>query len=283
LPGVKPASFPRRRPPPLPSTAASGSLLRLIPPPLEEAGQAATAVAPLPELVATSRPAPAAAPQPAPIVVGGWPLAVALLGGVSLALASALVMVLREHRLEAHSDGTTSIARPEAERPPRRTQLQVGPPEIEREPELPPPLAEEGLPASLPVITTLPAVEVRGRRARTARPPETRADAAPPALGEPPGLLDRADDRRTALAAQILRRNRASLLACDRLAERRGELLRSGSRAEFRVRVDHDRAVVQVSGQGLSLQTLACYRSVASEWRLPQTGAAYSTVFSHVH
>ena len=86
------------------------------------------------------------------------------------------------------------------------------------------------------------------------------------------------------LAAQILRHNRASLAACDRLAERRGETLRSGSRAEFRVRVEDDgRATVQVSGQGISATTLTCYRSVATEWKLPQIGEAYSTVFAHVH
>ncbi len=260
---AEPAPPPRHSPPSLPG-ARGGSVLRLLPPPLERGLAAPAAALALP--VAAPPPAPLPAPQPIPIAVAArWPLAVALLGGISLALALALVMVLREQQHLARIEAAVG-------QPARRTQLHVGPPEIERHPELPPP---ESLPSSLPATTTLPAVEVRGRRERAPEPaPEPAPRSAPPREG----------DLKTVLAAQILRHNRASLEACDRLAERRGEILRAGSRAEFAVRVEEDgRATVQVSGQGLSAKTLACYRSVATEWKLPQIGEAYSTVFAHVH
>lgn len=260
----EPAPPPRHLPPALPAARATGgSLLRLLPSPEREGPLAATA----PALQAAAVPAPAPMPQPAPMPIPAaarWPLLVALLGGISLALAVALVLVLREHERLAHPGPAATVA--------RRTQLHVGPPEIERQPELSP-ASQEATPSSHPISTTLPTVEVRGRRGAAPPPPAVSATAEP-----------RESDLKTVLAAQILRHNRASLAACDRLAERRGETLRRGSRAEFRVRVEEDgRASIQVSGQGLSAATLTCYRSVATEWKLPQIGEAYSTVFAHVH
>jgi predicted Zn finger-like uncharacterized protein len=258
----EPAPPPRHLPPALPAArAAGGSLLRLLP---SERGGPLAAPAPVVQAVA---PAPAPVPQPVPAQIPAaarWPLLVALLGGISLALAVALVLVLREHERLAHP----GLAAP----PARRTQLHVGPPEIERQPELAP-ASQEAEPSSRPVSTTLPTVEVRGRRGAPPPPPTVTATPEP-----------RESDLKTVLAAQILRHNRGSLAACDRLAERRGETLRRGSRAEFRVRVEEDgRASIQVTGQGLSAATLTCYRSVATEWKLPQIGEAYSTVFAHVH
>jgi hypothetical protein len=92
------------------------------------------------------------------------------------------------------------------------------------------------------------------------------------------------DDAGTILASRVYRRNKSSLLACDRLAERRGESL-AGQRVTFLVETTASGAptVQIVDGEGLPSRLLACYRAVAHHWELPATGSPYATGFVHVH
>jgi hypothetical protein len=104
-----------------------------------------------------------------------------------------------------------------------------------------------------------------------------------------PGTLNvtfdarRSRDLDTAMASRIFRSNRASLIACDKIAERRGEST-SGVRAEFEVQVDaRGNGTVTVSADSGAAQLLSCYRAVVTQWKYPQTGAAYTVSFQHVH
>jgi hypothetical protein len=97
----------------------------------------------------------------------------------------------------------------------------------------------------------------------------------------PPKDAKATDELEQALASRIYRRNRNSLAACDRLAERRGEDLTG--RAEFEIKVDEKgKAAVTVRGEKLSGRTQACYRSMATTWEYPTTGEAYSVTFQHL-
>jgi len=90
------------------------------------------------------------------------------------------------------------------------------------------------------------------------------------------------DDADTILASRVYRRNKSSLLACDKLAERRGES-QDGQRATFLVEVDGSGPpTVTIDGQGLRPRLLSCYRAVVHHWELPATGSAYVTHFVHV-
>jgi len=114
--------------------------------------------------------------------------------------------------------------------------------------------------------------------------PTIKPDGGPDASALAAQLNTKTDDVKTVLALQVFRRNRSTLLACDQLAERRGETLRPGSRAEFRVRVEASgTAYVEVRGHQLSNAIISCYRAVASQWQFPKTSAAYTTTFQHVH
>ncbi len=85
------------------------------------------------------------------------------------------------------------------------------------------------------------------------------------------------------LASKVMRLNRSTLQACDRLAERRGEPL-AGGRAVFKIKVDaKGKAQVTVSGERLSARVVSCYRSVSRSWNIPKPGHAYNTAFWHVH
>jgi hypothetical protein len=88
----------------------------------------------------------------------------------------------------------------------------------------------------------------------------------------------------TALAARIFKANKSSILACDRLAERRGESL-GDLRVEFAIEVNADGrgTAVRVTGSGLSEPLRSCYRSMVAGWQYPKTGAAYQATFEHVH
>ena len=85
------------------------------------------------------------------------------------------------------------------------------------------------------------------------------------------------------LASRIYRRNKRTLLACDRLAQRRGESL-GNSRALFRIKLDAQGGKsVKVAGKGVEDRRLACYRVMATRWRLPRTRDGYRTEFQHIH
>jgi hypothetical protein len=92
------------------------------------------------------------------------------------------------------------------------------------------------------------------------------------------------DDADTILASRVYRRNKSSLLACDRLAERRGESL-DGQRVTFLIETNASGTptVQIVAGQRLPSRLLACYRAVAHHWELPATGSPYATGFVHIH
>jgi len=83
-----------------------------------------------------------------------------------------------------------------------------------------------------------------------------------------------------AMAARVYRRNRSSLAACDKLADRRGEEL--PGRALFEIDVDGmGRAKVSVTGTRLTRRHGACYRAVAMSWKFPTTGSLYTVSFQH--
>jgi hypothetical protein len=89
-------------------------------------------------------------------------------------------------------------------------------------------------------------------------------------------------DADTAIASRVYSRNRSSLVACDRLAERRGEG-GSGQRIDFAVRVSaKGAAVVGATGAGLSDALRSCYQAIARGWSFPVTGSAYEIDFQHI-
>ncbi len=92
-----------------------------------------------------------------------------------------------------------------------------------------------------------------------------------------------AENAALAMASRVFNANKASLLACDKLAERRGEDIGVG-RVEFDVEVDDKgQGKVQARGDRVSDKLLSCYRLMVSQWKYPVTGSAYSLSFSHVH
>jgi len=127
---------------------------------------------------------------------------------------------------------------------------------------------------SLVADTAARECHVSAERARTER---SMADQT---LGRQ--LEESPDDADTILASRVYRRNKSSLLACDKLAERRGESL-AGQRATFLVEVDGSGTpTVAIDGQGLGPRLLSCYRAVVHHWELPATGSAYVTHFVHI-
>ena len=266
-------------PPPLPPRGSEGSrgqLLQLTPrqaaPASPEPGTAVAALAlatDRPPLQSAARPVLAiiAAPQPAQ---ARWPLWVALLGGLMM-LGSAGVLLLRR---SGSGEVDERSVLPRAEQASPASYVRIEP---------------EQNPASEPT-REFPALEVRHSRqaARGAREelPDHRPDL--PARWSSEGMAARLgtkpDDVKTTLAMRIYRKNRSSLAACDALAGKRGEVLSSGSRAEFQIKVSASGAIeVAVNASGLSRPLLSCYRAVPQQWRVPATGAAYSTSFEHVH
>jgi len=89
-------------------------------------------------------------------------------------------------------------------------------------------------------------------------------------------------DAETALASRIYKGNMASLTACTRIAERRGEEVQ-GIRVEFQVQVDEKgQGTVSIGGDELGPSLASCYRSVVKQWKFPETGTPYSLSFTHV-
>lgn len=91
------------------------------------------------------------------------------------------------------------------------------------------------------------------------------------------------EDVNVALASRVYKANRSSLLACGKIAERRGEDV-AGTRAEFEVTVNEKgEGQVAVKGDGLGESLVGCYRAVATQWKFPETGNAYTLSFVHVN
>jgi len=90
-------------------------------------------------------------------------------------------------------------------------------------------------------------------------------------------------DLEVALAGRIYRRNRSTLVACDQLADRRGEDLR-GKRVDFEIDVDDKgKGSAKITGEQLSQRLHYCYRAMTSQWKYPETGNPYVVTFAHVH
>lgn len=227
-------------------------------PPRHPGLYAATHSPPSPRPRSTSR-----APRPA-----RWPLVTVVLGGMLMVVAAVVWMVVR-----------TSL-RPGRGPTAPRSEVEIGPPQVQVQVPAPRPSYDEPRQTGW-MLPDPPAIEVR--RPRHTGPPK-RSAAAPDAGSIPDHdsrVREEGRDHSAALAAQVLRRNRSTLIACDNLAEKRGEILR-GRRALFRVKVDADgNAVVEVGGS-VSSDLLACYRSVVRTWTFPRPGHPYSTVFWHV-
>jgi hypothetical protein len=97
----------------------------------------------------------------------------------------------------------------------------------------------------------------------------------------PPPDAKTTEDMTEALASRIYRRNRNSLVACDRLAERRGEEI-AGQRADFEIKVNAEgKATVSVTGPG-GKRLRACYAAVAKTWEYPSVGSDYTVTFQHI-
>jgi hypothetical protein len=92
-----------------------------------------------------------------------------------------------------------------------------------------------------------------------------------------------AENAAMTMASRVFNANKASLLACDKLAERRGESVNE-ARVEFQVEVDAEgKSKVTARGEGAAGSLLSCYRTMVSQWKYPATGSPYSLSFSHVH
>jgi hypothetical protein len=91
-----------------------------------------------------------------------------------------------------------------------------------------------------------------------------------------------ADEVETAIASRLYRRNRNSLVACDRLADRRGEGHR-GSRFDFEIDVSEEgKPKVVAKGDKLSRRLQSCYLAVTKTWEYPSTGSTYTVTFQHM-
>jgi len=228
-------------------------------------GQAAALA---PRMEPRSDPASLTAPAPQPRTLSRWPALSMVAGGIALVLASG-VIVARWTR--AHDDDAVTA-------PPYR--LPTPPPAQLQIPMQPEPLLPEDVEAEHPGIE----IEVPRRPAHPRARSEVehtrgRATPAAPDAGRP--AVNR--NFGATMAARILRRNRSSLAACERLANRRGDRL-GGTRAWFTVQVDvADVSRVTVEGEGLSPALLSCYRSMSANWIVPRISRPYAVTFQHVH
>ena len=115
---------------------------------------------------------------------------------------------------------------------------------------------------------------------------EAAPEAAPepePEVVEPPAPRAIPTNTPMFLASRIYRRNKRTLLACDHLAQRRGESV-ANSRAEFQIQVQgYGGTSVKVTGTNVPEKRLSCYRVMARRWNLPRTEDGYRTVFKHIN
>jgi len=95
----------------------------------------------------------------------------------------------------------------------------------------------------------------------------------------PPKSTKATEDLEQAMASRIYRRNRNSLVACDRLADRRGE---QAARAQLEIEVNAEgKPTVKIKGDTLSKRRVTCYTAVAKTWEYPVTGSPYVVSFQH--
>lgn len=144
----------------------------------------------------------------------------------------------------------------------------------------PPPLAPTTAGASSqPTRWFLPAMAFR---IQSADGGQSAGDQAQPDAGV--GEQLRGEDAERVVAHKLFRRNQAALLACSRLAERRGELLERRV-ARFVVVVEPGATTPQVAvdGDGLSERLKGCYRAVVRTWHFPARSRRYQVVFRRRH
>jgi predicted Zn finger-like uncharacterized protein len=205
-----------------------------------------------------------------------WPFWFAITGGVVMIITAATLLFM--HDRPRHQSASVEIL------PVVGRRSHVAPPVADLE-EAPAP--SRGVhPAAPHVLEDLPPIEVQ--KPRPSGGPSRFGEDVPDRIVATDPLSAKfgaqPDDLKTVLALQIYRRNKSSLVACDQLAERRGETFDDGSRAEFKVHITAaGKATIQVRGFDLSETTLACYRAMASQWQFTISGVEYSTSFEHVH
>jgi len=228
--------------------------------------QGGQAVALAPRARVATQPQPQAAPHPAPVArpqLARWPVLALVAGGVALVVAAVMMVLSRQSPPPAPGEPTAR-----ANYPSPAAAIPVDP-----QPEAPGAGDWSGHVEAPEPHDPPPAIEIhvpRRRRRRAVAPDAGRPDSVDRNFG-------------AAVSARILRRNRGSLAACDRLAERRGERL-EGARVWFVVQVDgSDRVSVTVRGDGISPALLSCYRSMSSNWRIPRVGRPFAVRFHHVH
>jgi hypothetical protein len=92
-----------------------------------------------------------------------------------------------------------------------------------------------------------------------------------------------AENAAIAMASRVFNANKSSLIACDKMADRRGEDV-GAARVEFEVDVDiQGKGKVTARAEGASASLASCYKTMVSGWKYPVTGEAYQLTFSHVH
>lgn len=97
----------------------------------------------------------------------------------------------------------------------------------------------------------------------------------------PPADARSSETLEATLASRVYSRNRNSLVACDRLAERRGEELKG--RADFEIKVDGEgKPAIAITGELLSERRKSCYAAVSRTWEYPSTGEPYTISFQHI-
>lgn len=98
----------------------------------------------------------------------------------------------------------------------------------------------------------------------------------------PPAGNKASEKVESVLSSRVYRRNRKSLSACDKLADRRGEEL-SNRRADFEILVSAEgKPKVKVEGARLSRRHQACYAAMCRTWSYPSTGSPYTINFQHI-
>jgi hypothetical protein len=181
-------------------------------------------------------------------------------GAVAVALAATLVFVQRR----ADRGGEVGKSRPAA-----------------------PPIAINIGKAEFRIASEEPVQRLRGFEVKLDRRRRRRPDAGVrPRDGGPKladGSIHRRLDQKNVLVQRLFRLNEGAIIACSRIAERRGATLQ-GRTAEFKVQVDAEGKVsVVVEGEGLSPDLLRCYRAIVAAWQFPATGQPYQLVFRLPH
>ena len=170
----------------------------------------------------------------------------------------------------AKLDTLKETMKPEVEPTPEPKPARVAPKVVEEAPK-----AAEA--AALPVVQRTP--KKRRQLARKAPQPADRIFDNKPVAAAASDSVFRRVDRHAALAQRLFRRHYRTLLACDKMADRRGEWARSRG-AVFRVQVQPSGTVeVDVEGDDLSEGVTQCYERFLKRWPYPTKQESYRLAF----